>query len=369
MVRVSSSISELPEDAWNQLAGPQPFLRHAFLLALEETDCVCANEGWIPQHISLWEEGNLVGAMPLYIKHHSWGEFVFDWAWADAYAQHGLQYYPKLVNSIPFTPVPGQRLLAGSSEIRAQLIAEALRFAQEMSVSSLHCLFPPEMEAREMEAKSMMLRHGVQFHWHNPGFADFDAYLAAMSHSKRKKIKQERRKVKDAGIIFEKLTGEAITPAHWAFFYTCYANTYREHNSPPHLNLEFFQRIGSVMADNILLIIAYRSGKPIASTLNFYDESRLYGRHWGSIEYHPALHFEACYYQAIEFCIERGLKVFEGGAQGEHKLARGFLPTQTWSAHWLAHPEFSRAVEQYLAREAQGMAQYIDELNDRIPFK
>lgn len=369
LIRVLESLSEVPADQWNRLAGSQPFLRHEFLFGLEQTGCVSATEGWLPRHITLWQGEQLVGAMPLYLKLHSWGEFVFDWAWAEAYKRHGLDYYPKLVCSVPFTPVPGLRLLAESAADRALLARTALALAQESGVSSLHCLFPPETQARELASLGMMLRHGVQFHWLNQGFADFDAYLGAMSHAKRKKIKQERRKVSDAGIVFEKLTGAAITPAHWEFFHTCYADTYREHHSPPHLNLEFFRHLGATLADNTLLIIAYRAGQPIAGALNFFDEERLYGRHWGAIEYHPALHFEACYYQAIEFCIERGLQIFEGGAQGEHKLARGFLPVETWSAHWLAQPEFSRAVEQFLSREAQGMAQYVDELNERVPFK
>ena len=215
----------------------------------------------------------------------------------------------------------------------------------------------------------MMLRKGVQFHWRNPGYADFDAYLASMSHDKRKRIKQERRKVKEAGISFELVTGDSISDTHWTFFERCYANTHLQYNSPQALNLDFFRRIGASMANNILLVIALRDGQPIASALNFYHQEALYGRSWGALKYHPGLHFEACYYQAIEFCIERKISVFEGGAQGEHKLSRGFLPETTWSAHWLAHPRFSQAVDDFLKRETRGMNFYMDELNERSPFK
>ena len=354
---------------WDALAGSNPFLSHAFLLALQESGCATPETGWRAQFLTLWQGDNLVGAMPLYLKSHSWGEFVFDWAWADAYQRHGLNYYPKLLCAVPFTPVAGLRVLAPSPELRVQLLHAALELARELGVSSLHCLFPDESQALEMQQEGMMLRQGVQFHWQNPGYADFDAYLSAMSHDKRKRIRQERRKVREAGISFERITGDRIKDDHWVFFARCYANTHRQYHSPPPLNLEFFQRIGASMADNILLVIALRDRQPIASALNFYHQEALYGRSWGALEYHPGLHFEACYYQAIEFCIERNIATFEGGAQGEHKLARGFLPTTTWSAHWLAHPEFSRAVEDFLHRETRGIAQYVDELNDRNPFK
>ncbi|MDP3686378.1 MAG: GNAT family N-acetyltransferase, partial [Sulfurimicrobium sp.] len=344
-------------------------LSHAFLSALQESGCATPETGWRAQFLTLWQDGALVGAMPLYLKSHSWGEFVFDWAWAEAYQHQGLDYYPKLLCAVPFTPVTGLRLLAPTPELRAALLHAALRLAQEMGVSSLHCLFPPEAEAQEMQQQGMMLRRGVQFHWRNPGYADFDAYLASMSHDKRKRIKQERRKVKEAGITFERLTGNAISTAHWEFFYRCYVNTHLQYNSPQALNLDFFRRIGASMADNILLVLALRDGQPIASALNFYNHEALYGRSWGALEYQPALHFEACYYQAIEFCIEQNIPLFEGGAQGEHKLSRGFLPETTWSAHWLAHPRFSQAVDDFLKRETRGMSFYMDELNERSPFK
>ena len=368
-LQIIESIAAIPARQWDALAGTNPFLSHAFLAALQESGCATPETGWRAQFLTLWQDQRLVGAMPLYLKFHSWGEFVFDWAWADAYQRQGLRYYPKLLNAVPFTPVTGARMLAGTPELRAQLLHAALRLARELGVSSLHCLFPDQAQALEMQQEGMMLRQAVQFHWTNPGFADFDAYLAAMSHDKRKRIKQERRKVQEAGITFERLSGAALNEAHWAFFERCYANTHLQYNSPPALNLDFFRRIGASMPHQVLLVIASRQGRPIAAALNFFNAEALYGRSWGALEYHPGLHFETCYYQAIEFCIERGIGVFEGGAQGEHKLARGFLPSTTWSAHWLAHPEFSRAVENFLHRESRGMAQYMDELNERNPFK
>ena len=307
--------------------------------------------------------------MPLYLKHHSYGEYVFDWAWADAYQRHGLRYYPKLLSAVPFTPVAGKRLLANTPEVEVLLVAAALKLAQDMQVSSLHCLFPEDAQAQIMQAQGMLLRRGLQFHWHNPGYASFDDYLAAMSHDKRKKIKQERRKVQEAGIVFEHISGRDISESQWAFFNECYSLTYHQHHSTPYLNLAFFLQVAASMPDNILLILALREGRPIASALNFFDAHALYGRYWGTTQYSPGLHFETCYYQAIEFCIQRKLGIMEGGAQGEHKLARGFLPSPTCSAHWLAHPEFARAIEEFLAREGQGVAHYISELNESNPFK
>ncbi|BCB25718.1 hypothetical protein SKTS_06040 [Sulfurimicrobium lacus] len=369
ILRIVETISDIPAAQWNALAGSNPFLSHAFFSALQESGCATPETGWRAQFLTLWQGGELVGAMPLYLKSHSWGEFVFDWAWAEAYQRQGLDYYPKLLCAVPFTPVTGLRILAPTPELRAALLHAALRLAQELGVSSLHCLFPPEDQAQEMQREGMMLRQGMQFHWRNPGYADFDAYLAGMSHDKRKRIRQERRKVKDAGITFEHLSCDKISDAHWIFFERCYARTHLQYNSPQALNLDFFRRIGASMADNVLLVMALRDGQPIASALNFYHQEALYGRSWGALEYHPGLHFEACYYQAIEFCIERRISVFEGGAQGEHKLSRGFLPETTWSAHWLAHPRFAAVVDDYLRRETRGMSFYMDELNERSPFK
>ncbi len=368
-IEVSQSIGEIPPAEWNAIAGDDPFLRHAFLDTLHTTGCASAETGWTPQYLLLRENGALTGAMPLYLKMHSYGEYVFDWAWADAYQRHGLHYYPKLLNAIPFTPVGGRRLLADTAVRRRQLLAAALKLARESGASSLHSLFPPLEEASPMLEAGMLLRQGVQFHWNNAGYADFEAFLAGLNQSKRKKIRQERRRVRDAGIVFEWIDGPAITGGLWIFFNRCYRETYRLHHSTPYLSLDFFREIGRLMPENIVLMVAHRDGKPIAASLNIHNGRTLFGRYWGSIEYHPALHFEACYYQVIEYCIARGIQTFEGGAQGEHKMARGLLPVATRSAHWLAHPQFAAAVENFLARERQNVSMHMDELAERNPYR
>lgn len=369
VIEVRDSIAAIPAHDWNGLAGDDPFLRHEFLNALHETGCANVDTGWAPRYLILREHGALAGAMPLYLKSHSYGEYVFDWAWADAYHRHGLRYYPKLLNAVPFTPVAGRRLLAGTGERRRLLLTAALELARESRASSLHCLFPPASEAVEMQSCGMMLRHGVQFHWQNPGYADFDGFLASLNHAKRKKIKQERRRVRDAGIRFEHFAGSEITDALWVFFNRCYRETYRQHHSTPYLNLDFFRAIGRSMPENIVLIVASRENHPLAASLNVHNGQRLCGRYWGALEYLPGLHFETCYYQVIEFCIANRIARFEGGAQGEHKMARGLLPVETCSAHWLAQPQFAAAIEDFLKRETRGISVYLDELNERSPFK
>lgn len=365
--RVVEDLATVPAEQWNALAGDQPFLRHEFLTALHETGCASARTGWAPRFLTLWESNRLVGALPLYLKSHSYGEYVFDWAWADAYERNGLAYYPKLLSAIPFSPVTGPRLLGRDAAARARLIAAALELAR--GVSSLHVLFPDAEEAHELQRAGLMLRRGVQFHWSNPGYRDFDEFLATLTHDKRKKIKQERRKVRDAGVSFARKVGRDIAEEDWRFFMRCYSRTYRAHMSSPYLNLAFFTRLGRDLPDNLLLVLAERDGRPIAAALDLFTPTALYGRYWGSVEQVPALHFEACYYQGLEFCIERGIGTFEGGAQGEHKLARGFMPRETWSAHWLRHPQFADAVERFLAREAVGVGRYIDELREHAPFR
>lgn len=368
-IKVVESLSGTAAGEWNRLAGGDPFLSHEFLSALHETGCASSASGWAPQYLLLKRNGLLAGAMPLYLKAHSYGEYVFDWAWADAYYRHGVAYYPKLVSAVPFTPVTGTRLLATTDEDRDRLISAALELARKLRVSSLHCLFPLRGEAQRMRAHGMMPRHAVQFHWTNRGYGSFDEFLAGFSHDKRKRVRQERRKVSNTGIHFNWLEGDEIRERDWAFFNRCYRQTYREHRSSPYLNLEFFCRIGRTLPRHTVMIVAERGGTPIAVSLNIRDSNRLCGRYWGAMEYHPALHFETCYYQGIEYCIARGIATFEGGSRGEHKLARGLLPVETCSAHWLAHPEFASAIEQFLAREACGMERYVDELNERGPFK
>jgi len=366
-VRVLDSLSSIDPLQWNALADRHPFLRYEMFHALHETGCASENTGWLPRFVTLWEDGALVGAMPLYLKSHSYGEYVFDWAWAEAYQRHGLAYYPKLLSAVPFSPVQGPRLLAADANSRRRLLRAALALAEESS--SLHILFPPESEAEEMSDAGMLLRRGVQFHWCNPGYASFEEFLSALSHDKRKKIRQERRRVRDAGFRFKRLPGRDIRTEDWMFFNRCYNSTYRAHHSTPYLNRAFFERLGETMPENLLLIVAEIDGAPVASALNLYSDRTLYGRYWGAVGHVPGLHFEACYYQAIEFCIEHGIRIFEGGAQGEHKLSRGFLPVQTVSAHWLKHSEFARAVQRYLERETAGVERYLDELSERAPFR
>ncbi|MDR8728763.1 GNAT family N-acetyltransferase [Burkholderia pseudomultivorans] len=377
---ILSSPAEVAADEWNALlardAQPTPFLRHEFLDALHVARCAVDETGWSPHFVTLTDArtGRLAAAAPVYAKQHSYGEYVFDWAWADAYQRNDLPYYPKLLCAVPFTPVQGTRLLAADADARRRLAATLLAFAEQSDVSSLHVLFPTGGEARLLESMGMMLREGVQFHWINDGYRHFDDFLGTLEQKKRKNIRAERRKVHDAGVRFRRLTGDRIGDADWRFFSRCYRQTYREHFSSPYLNLDFFRTIGATMPENLLLVIAEADGRPIASALAVYRRGEhgggtLYGRYWGAIEQVPCLHFETAYYQLLEFCIEAGLDTFEGGAQGEHKLARGFLPTVTHSAHWLAHPAFSDAVARFLERETEHIHAYVDELREHDPFR
>jgi len=366
-VRVVDSLAGVDPQEWNALAGEQPCVRHEFLSALSETGCAAARSGWAPQFLLLHRSGALAGAMPLYAKSHSYGEYVFDWAWADAHLRHGVEYYPKMLSAIPFTPITGRRLLAARDEDRKVLIASALE--RSKSLSSLHVLFAPEDEAQLLAQQGMMLRRTVQFHWKNDGYADFEAFLARLTHARRKNIRQERRRVAAAGVRLRRLEGAAIERRHWEFFNRCYRGTYAAHRSTPYLSLEFFLRIGASMPDNVVMVIAERENRAIAASLLLRDAESLYGRYWGAVEHVPLLHFECCYYQAIEYAIEKKLTAFEGGAQGEHKLFRGLLPVEALSAHWLAHPKFARAVESFLEREGAGIARYVNELVEHSPFK
>ena len=368
-LKIIENIADIPAAEWNALAGDDPMLSHAFFLALQESGCAMPQFGWRAQFLTLWQGSHLAGAMPLYLKMNSYGEHVFDFAWADAYQQHGLRYYPKLVCTVPFTPVSGRRFLAESDEVRKRLLQHALQYARDTGASSLHCLFLNEADAREAQAQGMMRRQDVQFHWQNPGYRDFDEFLATLSRDKRKRIKQERRKVQEAGIELHCVTGHDATAEQWAFFASCYLHTLRLHNSPHQLNADFFHRLGIALPQHTLLVIASREGRPIASALNYVTKESLYGRSWGTFEFHSGLHFEVCYYQAIEYCIAHNIRTFEGGAGGEHKLSRGFMPATTSSAHWLAHPQFAQAVENYLKSEANAISEYVDELNERSPFK
>jgi predicted N-acyltransferase len=366
-IQVVDSLAGIDAGEWNALAGPQPFVRHEFLSALIDTGCASRRSGWQPSCVLLRRSGALAGAMPLFLKSHSYGEYVFDWAWAEAHERHGLAYYPKALSAVPFTPVRGPRLLAHTEAAKRTLLSAALEIAKPLS--SLHVLFPRAEDAALMAGQGMLLRKSVQFHWSNAGYADFEAFLARLSRARRKNIRQERRRVREAGVSFRWLEGGQIERRHWEFFNRCYRATYAAHGSSPYLNLEFFVRLGSSLPANVVMVCAERETRPIAASLFLRDESALYGRYWGALEHVPLLHFECCYYQAIEYAIARRLASFEGGAQGEHKLFRGLLPVETHSAHWLAHPQFARAVEQFLEREDNRLALYVDELCEHSPFK
>lgn len=368
-LQIAESISVVDADRWNAICEGMPLLSHAFLSALETSGSVSAATGWQPTPLLVFEDEKLIGGMPLYIKSHSYGEYVFDWAWADAYARSGLEYYPKLLAAIPFSPITSARLIAPTAEIQHLLVQALERVMQQNTLSSAHVLFPDEASAQVLADAGWLKRAGVQFRWQNHQYQHFDDFLNTLSHDKRKKIRQERKKVAASGVTCAHIKGADITDAQWEFFYACYQNTYHQHRSTPYLNLEFFKTIGRTMPQHILLILAYREQQPMAAALNIYDTNALYGRYWGALDYVPNLHFELCYYQAQEFCIAEHIQFFEGGAQGEHKLARGFAPRPTCSFHKIAHPEFANAIARFVERESQGVAAYTDELEQRAPFK
>jgi predicted N-acyltransferase len=372
-IRHDRPLEAIPAADWNALvrdAGEvQPFLDHAFLDALHATGCASPTTGWQPRYLTAWQGEHLVGALPLYAKAHSYGEYVFDWAWADAYRRYGRRYYPKLLAAVPFTPVTGPRLLAHDRSVSRALLDTALAQLAGGRASSLHVLFPRRDDLAVCTDAGMICRSGVQFHWTNPGYRDFADFLSAFNHDKRKKVKQERRKLGEAGVSFIRKRGREITSADWAFFYRCYEHTYAEHGSSPYLTLSFFERMGAALPDNVLLVQGRQDGRPIAAALDVYTPTTLWGRYWGALRYVPGLHFEACYYQAIEFCIAENIGSFEGGAQGVHKLARGLTPVITHSAHALGDPDFARAIADFCARESVDVAHTQDELEHASPFK
>ncbi|QWE29598.1 GNAT family N-acetyltransferase [Polynucleobacter sp. AM-7D1] len=377
-LRIIDALSDVPESDWNTLLAPDsgPFLKYAFLNALEKTGCVGGNTGWQVAHLIVEDSNSrLLGAMPLYLKQHSYGEFVFDWAWAQAYEQNGMPYYPKALSAIPFTPVRGPRLLvspqADKGAIQEILVSGLKTLVTQNGLSSAHVLFPENDELGVLKQQGFMLRDSVQFHWHNQGYQDFEHYLANLTMKRRKNIRRERAAVESQIISYRHIPGEIATASDWNFFYRCYENTYIEHRSSPYLTEDCIQLLGSSMPENFHLIIATQNERPIASSLLVVDKpnATAYGRYWGAIEHIPCLHFELAYYQAIEYCIKEGIQVFEGGAQGEHKMARGFIPTTLQSAHWIEDAGFANAVKRFLDREHEGMAAYVDELEQHIPLK
>ncbi|KRH79726.1 hypothetical protein FERRO_08000 [Ferrovum sp. JA12] len=366
---ITQSLNSIKREDWQILCEDHPTLNYDFLKAMHDSGSVSPKTGWAMLYLSAWADQRCVGAIPCYLKSHSYGEYVFDWAWAEAYEQIGQPYYPKLLMAIPFTPVTGPRILGRENTIRQQLVDRLLALESDSNLSSIHCLFPREEDCDLLLHKGFLTREGVQFHWHNQQYQNFDDFLATMSHDKRKKIKQERKKVQAQGITFNWLTGREITEEHWRFFAQCYRHTYQAHSSTPYLNHDFFTHYHQSGLPECCLIVAYEAGQMIACALNLFNQERAFGRYWGAIKYVPGLHFETCYYQSIEFCIHHAIGVFEGGAQGEHKLARGLSPVRTQSLHHLRDQRFQQAVEDFLIREGKHIEHYHSELNEHAPFK
>jgi uncharacterized protein len=378
LIRVHSSPQTLNAQAWDRLlqaqTEPTPFMRYAYLAAMHESGSAVAETGWAPQFLTLDHDGELHAAAALYLKSHSYGEYVFDWAWADAYRRHGLRYYPKLLGAVPFTPVPGTRLLARNAQARQALAQAVGHFAQSNELSSAHMLFLDDNDHAAFEQAGWMIRHGVQFHWTQDSarpVLDFADLLSRLQRDKRKKIQQERRKVQEQGVVFAVHEAAAISRDLWDFFYACYTLTYQAHHSTPYLTRDFFAAMAQTMPENWVMFVASREGAPIAASLVAIDRPgrAAWGRYWGCVEQVPCLHFEACYYQPLAWCLANGIERFEGGAQGEHKMARGLLPVPTTSAHWLRDERFAQAVADFLANEGAGINQYVDELRERNPFK
>lgn len=374
-IKFVSSIHALSSAEWNGLCTTDyPFIRHEFFAALEDSGSTCADTGWQPHHLIVRLDGQLIGAVPLFIKTHSYGEYIFDWAWADAYHRHGYQYYPKLINAIPFTPCYGDRWLGfecppDKTRI-AQLIQALKQECATLGVSGWHCLFPVEQLHHQLKQAGISARTGCQFHWFNHGYASFDDFVARMASRKRKNINRERRQVMAQGFQFETKAGAEITAADWDFFYSLYRNTYAKRSGHAgYLTREFFHLLGASLPDNTLLIIARRGAMPVAAAFFLRDRTTLYGRYWGCLAEYDFLHFETCYYQGIDYAIAQSLQRFDGGAQGEHKIQRGFEPVATYSNHWLAHPGFQAAIDDFVTAEAHSVAAYMAEAREYLPFK
>jgi len=374
-LKILTAIADVEAAQWNALAGAgNPFLRHEFLAALERNGCVGEQHGWIPQHLAAIDgRGRLVGAVPLYRKDNSYGEFVFDWAWADAYQRNGLDYYPKAVVAVPYTPVTGPRILLAEGADRQWLSTQLIQLAQEWSgserLSSLHWLFTDPGDTQALQEAGLMLRLGCQFHWQNRGYRDFEDYLDSFSSRKRKKVRRERRHVAEQDIELRVVHGHEASDEQLRVMYDFYRTTFEKKWGYPTLNLAFFQDLAANMGDQLVFFIAYQKQATVAGAICLRGHDALYGRHWGCYQDYHSLHFETCYYQGIDYCISHGLKTFEPGAQGEHKISRGFLPTPTWSAHWIAHQGFREIIGRFLQQETGAMRDYMEELSGQSPFK
>lgn len=373
-IRLHSTIERLDAAGWNALAGPDmPFLRHEFLVALERHGAVGGDSGWHPCYLTVEESGRLLGALPMFLKDHSFGEFVFDWAWAAAYERMGRPYYPKLVVAVPYTPVTGRRLLCADDErapeVVETLIDAALQYARNTGISSLHWLFTSGKETARLQRRGLLLRTGCQFHWHNRAYTGFDDFLARFSARHRKKVRSERRMVREQGVEIDMLYGGEADRAIWDRFHRFYLNTFEKKGNYAPLSQGFFHEIGAVLGDQSLLILARHAGEYVAGALFYVGGDTLYGRHWGSAGEFHHLHFELCYYAAIDYCIARGLQHFEAGAQGEYKVRRGFEPTPTHSLHWIADARFQAAIGDFLVREGRSMENYLCEMQEQLPYK
>lgn len=371
---IIGNIEEVCSDDWNALEGTgQPFLEHAFLAALERHGCVGERWGWHPRHLLLHDEQRLVGAMPQYLKTNAYGELVFDWDWAEAHQRSGLAYYPKLVAAVPYTPASGARLLIAPGVDRTRvaraLIDAAISHARGLGLSSLHWLFPHRRDRDALAARGLLIRSGCQFHWHNRGYRDFEHYLSHFTSSKRKNIRRERRRVREAGIEVRRLYGEQLSESQWAAVHRHYASTFNRLGGHATLSLDFFRDISQRLAGQVVIFLARQQGREVASAICLRDGHSLYGRHWGCDARFDKLHFELCYYQGLDYCIGEGLRRFDPGAQGEHKISRGFLPTATWSAHWIADRRLRTAIADFLQREERAMRDYMRTLGEHSPFR
>lgn len=359
---------------WDRLLNNDfPFFRHAFIAGLEQYGCL-EPHGWYPHHLLAYRRGKLVGALPLYLKSNSWGEFVFDYAWADAYERAGRNYYPKLVCAVPFAPVTGPRVLVASDEpaadaVRDSLIQNAIRETQSLALSSLHFLFADDADVERLRSRDLLIRSGCQYHWHNDNYQNFDDFLGRLNSKHRKQIRRERRGVQQSDVIIDIFDGHSADERAWETFHEFYCSTFHRKWGEPRLSLDFLKHVGEQLADETLLFMARRGNRYIAGAFGLRGENRLYGRHWGCSEFQRNLHFELCYYKTIDYCIEHGLQTLDAGAQGEHKVSRGFVPQITWSAHWLRDRDFALAVEDFLRRETVMVDRHMRSLNEHLPYR
>lgn len=371
---VHSSLAEISATQWNALLSDNnPFMRHEFLLGLEKTQCVSEQTGWQSSHLAAYDGDTLIGAMPCYIKSHSYGEYIFDWSWADAHHRHGLDYYPKLSNAVPFTPATGERILIKPGQdkqaIGNALLDKAIAIVEQQGLSSFHSLFCTEQECRQFSQRSLMQRHSTQFHWQNKGYQSFDDFLAKMSSKKRKNIKRERRRVVESGVNYRWLSGAELTSDAVETMYRFYSRTVAYYGAQSYLNKAFFEYLAESFNQQTLFLFAYFKDQTIAGGLYFKSDDALYGRYWGALNNFHSVHFETCYYQPIQWCIQNQYQRFEAGAQGEHKLARGLEPSTTYSAHWISHPQFRNAIDEFLCSEQEHIQHYQRAMCSHSPFK